>query len=67
MSEPQAFPWEDVMMVGLSVLRWCPTEFWRATPRELVAAWEGLSGGRRLEPAVGHDLRRLMEAFPDIP
>jgi len=53
------------MMLGLSVLRWSPDQFWRATPRELFAAWEGLSGGRRMEPAARGDLRRLMEAFPD--
>ena len=53
------------MMLGLSVLRWSPDQFWRATPRELFAAWEGLCGGRRTEPAARSDLRRLMEAFPD--
>ncbi|MFC4174310.1 phage tail assembly chaperone [Microvirga sp. GCM10011540] len=65
MSEPQAFPWDDAMMFALSVLRWSPSAFWRATPRELIAAWEGLNGGRRAEPALGHDLMRLMAAFPD--
>jgi uncharacterized phage protein (TIGR02216 family) len=65
MSEPQAFPWEDAMMLGLSVLRWSPSEFWRATPRELMAAWEGLSGGSRPMPARRGDLERLMAAFPD--
>jgi uncharacterized phage protein (TIGR02216 family) len=53
------------MMLGLSVLRWSPSAFWRATPRELIAAWEGLSGGRGPEPALGRDLERLMAAFPD--
>jgi len=52
-------------MLGLSVLRWSPDQFWRATPRELLAAWEGLSGGRGTEPVVSRDLRRMMEAFPD--
>jgi uncharacterized phage protein (TIGR02216 family) len=65
MSEQQLFPWEDAMMLGLSVLRWSPDQFWRATPRELFVAWEGLNGGRRLEPAISGDLRRMMEAFPD--
>ncbi|WP_404290811.1 phage tail assembly chaperone [Microvirga sp. RSM25] len=49
----------------MSILRWSPETFWRATPRELMAAWEGLHGGRRLEPALNGDLRRLMGAFPD--
>ncbi|WP_229426491.1 phage tail assembly chaperone [Microvirga alba] len=64
MSDAQAFPWEDAMVLGLNVLRWTPSEFWRATPRELMAGWEGLNG-RPMTPAVGSDLRRLMEEFPD--
>jgi uncharacterized phage protein (TIGR02216 family) len=61
----EIFPWDDVMMLGLSVLRWSPDQLWRATPRELFAAWEGLTGGRGMEPAISGDLRRMMEAFPD--
>lgn len=53
------------MMLGLGVLRWSPKEFWRATPRELIAAWDGLNGGRPVSPAIERDLRRLMAAFPD--
>ncbi|WP_084021110.1 phage tail assembly chaperone [Microvirga flocculans] len=52
-------------MLGLSILRWSPDTFWRATPRELMAAWQGLQGGRTIEPALSGDLRRLLEAFPD--
>ena len=54
-----------MLTLGLSILRWSPESFWRATPRELIAAWEGLQGGRRNEPMLSGDLRRLMEAFPD--
>lgn len=61
----QAFPWDDAMRLAFGVLRWSPDQVWRATPRELVAAWEGLGGGRRPEPALGADLRRMMAAFPD--
>ncbi|WP_246742477.1 phage tail assembly chaperone [Microvirga splendida] len=50
---------------GLSILRWSPEPFWRATPRELMAVWSGLHDGRSAEPALSEDLRRLMEAFPD--
>nr|WP_201752138.1 phage tail assembly chaperone [Microvirga arsenatis] len=53
------------MTLGLGILRWSPETFWLATPRELAAAWEGLSGRRKMEPALSEDLRRLMEAFPD--
>jgi uncharacterized phage protein (TIGR02216 family) len=52
-------------MLGLSLLRWSPQDFWRATPRELIAAWEGLYGERKMEPALSCDFKRLMEAFPD--
>ncbi|WP_183448959.1 phage tail assembly chaperone [Microvirga lupini] len=52
-------------MLGLGILRWSPETFWRSTPRELLAAWNGLSGGRMIEPALSGDLRRLMEVFPD--
>lgn len=65
MSAHHAFPWDDVMALGLSVLRWDPSEFWRATPREVMAAIDRLRGGRESEPAGGSDLRRLMEAYPD--
>jgi uncharacterized phage protein (TIGR02216 family) len=60
----EAFPWEEAMALGLGVLRWSPTEFWRATPRELMAAYLGLNG-RSSEPAGQSDLRRMMAAFPD--
>jgi uncharacterized phage protein (TIGR02216 family) len=53
-------------MLGLGILRWSPRDFWRATPRELLAAWEGLHGGQRIDSASSGDLRRLMEAFPDV-
>jgi uncharacterized phage protein (TIGR02216 family) len=53
------------MTLALSILRWSPETFWRATPRELLAAWEGLHGGRRMEPVLRRDLGLLMEAFPD--
>ena len=60
----EAFPWEEAMAFGLGVLRWSPTEFWRATPRELAAAYEGLNG-RSSGPAGRADLRSMMAAFPD--
>jgi uncharacterized phage protein (TIGR02216 family) len=62
-SEP--FPWEDAMALGLGVLRWNPTEFWRATPRELIAAWNALTGQRSLVAIGRADIARLMAAFPD--
>ena len=61
---PSAFPWDDALALGLSTLRWRPRDFWRATPRELMAA-AGLSAPR---PVAGRaDLDRLLAAFPDNP
>jgi uncharacterized phage protein (TIGR02216 family) len=60
-----AFPWDEAMSLALGVLRWSPGEFWRATPRELIAALEGLRGGRGPEPAGRSDLDRLIAMFPD--
>jgi uncharacterized phage protein (TIGR02216 family) len=41
------------------VLRWNPDQFWRATPRELIAA-AGLA-----RPAGRPDLEGMMAAYPD--
>jgi uncharacterized phage protein (TIGR02216 family) len=61
----EAFPWDDALSFALGILRWSPGTFWRATPRELNAAYEGLVGRTRREPAGRDDLMRMMEAFPD--
>ncbi len=59
----RAFPWEEAMAFCLGVLRWSPDAFWRATPRELIAAMQGPE--QRGAPATADDLQRLMQAFPD--
>jgi uncharacterized phage protein (TIGR02216 family) len=53
------------MAFGLGILRWAPAAFWRATPRELMAAAQGLRGGPMTLPASSQDLAKLMRAFPD--
>ena len=63
--EPRPFPWDEAMAAALGVLRWPPDAFWRATPRELLAAIAGPGGGRAAEPATSGDMERLMRAFPD--
>ena len=60
-----AFPWDEALGLALGVLRWSPGEFWRATPRELAAAVEGLAGRRGPKPPGRGDLDHLMAAFPD--
>lgn len=58
-----AFPWDEVMRFGLGVLRWPPTVFWAATPREIAAA--ARPARPRGAPATRADLERLLAAHPD--
>ena len=53
-------------LAGLAgaLLGWRPDEFWRATPAELGAVLEALTGPAG-EGASRADLERLMERFPD--
>ena len=64
-SEPSPFPWDEAMAFGLGRLRWSPQEFWRATPRELAAAAQGVRGGTPVAAPSARDLAALMQAFPD--
>ena len=61
----RAFPWDEAMRLGFGVLRLSPTEFWGLTPRELAAAFEGISGRARGGAPGREVLDRLMAAFPD--
>jgi uncharacterized phage protein (TIGR02216 family) len=47
-----------------AVLGWRPDEFWAATPDELAAVIEALSGGRAEGVGRG-ELERLERMFPD--
>lgn len=58
---PSAFPWDEALALGLGRLRWRPRDFWRATPRELMAA-AGLTAPRALDRA---GLRDLIARHPD--
>lgn len=60
---PAPFPWEDLLALCLTRLRWTPDTFWRATPRELAAI---LSIGAPRTPTRS-DLMALMRAYPDRP
>ena len=61
---PRPFPWDEAMAFALSFLRWPPETFWRATPRELLAALGGTARSGAA-PLTGRDLAHLMHAFPD--
>jgi uncharacterized phage protein (TIGR02216 family) len=60
-----AFPWGEAMRFGFGTLRLGPREFWGLTPRELAAAFEGVSGRARSRPPERTTIDRLMAAFPD--
>jgi hypothetical protein len=47
-----------------ALLGWRPDEFWNATPAELAAVFEAMTGGAPA-CASAHDLARLKEMFPD--
>lgn len=63
-AQASAFPWDAVMALGLSTLRWRPRDFWAATPREIAAA-AGLSPRRSGEALGRAELARLIAAHPD--
>ena len=55
------FPWTGLMALGLGVLRLSPAEFWRSTPREILAAMPR----RKTDAPDRAGLDRLMQRFPD--
>ena len=59
-----AFPWKDVMAVGLGVLRFSPQEFWRMTPREFARAIAPMTAVS-VAPIGRAGLAALMQQFPD--
>ena len=55
-------------LAGLAgaLLGWRPDDFWNATPDELAAVLEALSGGTGGAEGIGRaDLERLERMFPD--
>lgn len=61
---PDRFPWRALMGFGLGRLRLPSGAFWAMTPRELLAAADGL--GLRAAAALPRaSLEALMRRFPD--
>jgi uncharacterized phage protein (TIGR02216 family) len=60
----QAFPWNDVMSMGLGLLRLSPKAFWSMTPREFERAVSAVLPRRR-EALRRDELAELMRRFPD--
>jgi uncharacterized phage protein (TIGR02216 family) len=52
------------MQVGFGVMRLSSHEFWALTPRELAAAFEGVSG-RTTSPPARKTLETMMAQYPD--
>lgn len=63
-AEARGFPWQQVMAIGLSLLRLPPRDFWAMTPRELAAAagWLGAPGTDAPRRA---EIETMMRIFPD--
>ncbi|MCR4265357.1 phage tail assembly chaperone [Nitratireductor sp. ZSWI3] len=61
---PRPFPWQEVMALGLGMLRLSPTAFWSMTPRELESVLSAVPG-RGGEAPRRDDLAALMHLFPD--
>ena len=59
---PAPFPWDAALHYCLTRLRWTPESFWRATPRELAAAFGGVAAAA---PPTRAELAMLMQAHPD--
>ena len=38
------FPWDETIAFAMGVLHAQPSELWRLTPREIAAAYRGLTG-----------------------
>ncbi len=56
------------MRIGLGHLRIAPSEFWRYSIKEWIAAVDGYmeaQGVETVEPFSRSDLQDLMEQFPD--
>jgi uncharacterized phage protein (TIGR02216 family) len=63
-TNPQPFPWPQVLAIGLGVLRLPPEQFWHMTPREFAAAVRGLYGAP-LAPIDRASFEALVRRFPD--
>ena len=59
------FPWDEAIGFGLGVLRLPPQAFWSMTPRELAAAYRGLTGKESVGELTHEALLAMLDDFPD--
>ena len=62
---PRPFPWDQAIGFGLGVLRLSPHAFWSMTPRELAAAYRGLTGKESLGELPREAMLAMLDDFPD--
>ena len=67
MSAEEEFGRAAAKLAGLAGLLfgWAPATFWSATPAELSALVNAVTGDGGDEPPDGAMIARMMEAFPD--
>jgi uncharacterized phage protein (TIGR02216 family) len=58
------FPWDEVIAIGLGLLRLSSRDFWAMSPREFAHVAQFLGGGQVGAPERGA-LETLMAMFPD--
>lgn len=59
----EGFPWRRLMQLGLGVLHLPPEQFWRASLREIAAAFAGEAS----TPMPRNSFDELSARFPDQP
>ena len=62
--EARRFPWDDVIALGLGLLRLSTRDFWAATPREMAHALRLYTGDAGTPPGR-EAVAALMALFPD--
>jgi len=63
--EARRFPWDEVIALGLGLLRLAPRDFWNATPREMAHALRFHASGAAVPPPGRMNIEALMALFPD--
>lgn len=63
--EARLFPWDDMIGLGLGLLRLAPRDFWAMTPREMAHVLNLFSGGGAASSPGKRSLDALMALFPD--
>lgn len=63
--EARRFPWDDLIGLGLGLLRLSPRDFWSMTPREMAHVLRSLGLDGAAGPPGRRSLEALMALYPD--